>query len=233
MRKLRRKLSPHSLQAAEESTSAIDLSTPPSGGIEPPPSLANHRRKSGIDVDAIHDAPETHMAPAQLYLTESGHLFHAGKIVVVTVGLPARGKTHIAVALSRYLRWLGVKCRAFHLGDYRRRVVGPGKDVPEDYFFVEGKRQDGQLDSISASSGEGANLDGVASPSTVQLRKKIIQACRTDIYRFLTEEGGQVVIYDAVNPLSSGRKSLEQEFTGKGYQVRFNALHEIAILANC
>ena len=46
---------------------------------------------------------------APLYTTASGLLFHAGKILVVTVGLPARGKTHISRALERYLRWAGVK----------------------------------------------------------------------------------------------------------------------------
>jgi hypothetical protein len=34
---------------------------------------------------------------------------------------------------------LGVKTRAFHLGDYRRAHMGPGKDVPHDYFFVNGE----------------------------------------------------------------------------------------------
>lgn len=34
---------------------------------------------------------------------------------------------------------LGVKTRAFHLGDYRRAHMGPGTDVPHDYFFVNGK----------------------------------------------------------------------------------------------
>ena len=177
--------------------------------------------------------PETgELAPAQLYSTESGRLFHSGRIVIATVGLPARGKTHLSVALARYLRWLGVKTRVFHLGDYRREHVGDGKDVPEDYFFVN------------------------ASASTVLLRQKILKKCRDDIYRmytyshlyqvftsahhsllhlqaaprpssglrgsrkiilsmcveFLNHENGQIAIYDAVNPLSEGRRSLAKEF---------------------
>lgn len=34
---------------------------------------------------------------------------------------------------------LGVKTRVFHLGDYRRASMGEGQDVPEDYFFVNGR----------------------------------------------------------------------------------------------
>lgn len=54
------------------------------------------RRKSSTFVDAIHDLPDKpEIAPAQLYSTESGRLFHSGRIVIITVGLPARGKTSV------------------------------------------------------------------------------------------------------------------------------------------
>jgi hypothetical protein len=156
------------------------------------------RRKSSTFVDAIHDLPESDdLAPAQLYSTESGRLFHAGRIAIATVGLPARGKTHTSVALARYLRWLGVKTRIFHLGDYRRGIVGPGKDVPDDYFFVN------------------------ASASSVLLRQKILKKCREEIYHFLNHENGQVAIYDAVNPLAAGRRSLAKEFAKHNIKMLF------------
>jgi len=160
--------------------------------------MPRFRRKSSTHLDAIHDLPEKgEMAPAQLYSTESGRLFHSGRIAIATVGLPARGKTHISVALARYLRWLGVKTRIFHLGDYRRAIVGPGKDVPDDYFFVN------------------------ASASSVLLRQKILKKCREDIYHFLNHENGQIAIYDAVNPLAAGRRSLQKEFAKHDIKVLF------------
>lgn len=73
---------------------------------------------------------------APLYTTESGLLFHAGKILVLTIGLPARGKTHISRALERYLRWMGVKTAVVSLGDYRRKVLGGSGSLPADYFTL-------------------------------------------------------------------------------------------------
>ncbi|KAK9248292.1 6-phosphofructo-2-kinase-domain-containing protein [Lipomyces tetrasporus] len=158
----------------------------------------SRRQSSSVDEDAVHDTlSPTHVSPAQLYSTESGRLFHAGKICIVLVGLPARGKTHLAVSLTRYLRWLGVKTHAFHLGDYRRGHIAPGTEVPDDYFLVN------------------------ASPSTVILRQRVMAACKADVYRFFEEDRGQVAIYDAVNPTSAGRRVLVKEFNQRGLQTLF------------
>lgn len=45
--------------------------------------------------------------------------------------------------------------------------------------------------------------------------------CREDIYHFLNEENGQIAIYDAVNPLAAGRRSLAKEFAKHDIQCLF------------
>ncbi|GJJ16123.1 hypothetical protein Clacol_010403 [Clathrus columnatus] len=134
---------------------------------------------------------------APLYTTASGLLFHAGKIIVVTVGLPARGKTHISRALERYLRWLGVKTQVISLGDYRRKVLGGAQNLPKDYFTL-----------------------GEKSPETERLRRNVKTGCEDLIVEFF-EKGGQVVIYDANNGTVQARQELAEKFDKAAVHVIF------------
>ena len=59
----------------------------------------------------------------------------------------------------------------------------------------------------------------LATASSVLLRQKIVRKCREDIYHFLNHENGQIAIYDAVNPLASGRRSLAKEFAKHDIEV--------------
>ena len=132
--------------------------------------------------------------------------------------------------------------------------MGPGKDVPEDYFFVNGEEvvyDDPDCDMVIEALDEGAFWCGIrtcstcqfiarrvlskfdmwltlytfiASASSVLLRQKILRKCREDIYHFFNNEKGQIAIYDAVNPLAAGRRSLAKEFAKHDVQVSFGAL---------
>jgi len=46
------------------------------------------------------------------------------KLIIVMVGLPARGKSYIARKLARYLNWAGLKAKVFNSGMYRRVLIG-------------------------------------------------------------------------------------------------------------
>ncbi|KAI8967802.1 6-phosphofructo-2-kinase-domain-containing protein [Mycotypha africana] len=121
------------------------------------------------------------MAGAQLYKTASGRLFHAGAVAIIIVGLPARGKTHIARSLCRYLRWMGVSTEVFSIGNYRRNQLGP---VPNEMF-------DPHNDLAS------------------EKMYKIADDCLEDMIQWLQQgEGHQVGIYDGNNGLESRRQEI-------------------------
>ncbi|PAA77053.1 hypothetical protein BOX15_Mlig025895g4 [Macrostomum lignano] len=58
----------------------------------------------------------------KLYSTSHAYVPEGVKpIIIVLVGLPARGKTYISKKLTRYLNWVGVSTKVFSIGDYTRR----------------------------------------------------------------------------------------------------------------
>ena len=54
------------------------------------------------------------------------------KIILIMVGLPARGKSYTSNNLQRYLSWSGLKCRVFNSGNLRRERY---PDKTEHNFF--------------------------------------------------------------------------------------------------
>ena len=67
---------------------------------------------------------------AKTDLLHTGHI-KGGKLLVVMVGLPGRGKTYIARKVARYLRWISYRTRAISLAKYRLDRVG---SKPADFF---------------------------------------------------------------------------------------------------
>ncbi|GAC97263.1 fructose-2,6-bisphosphatase [Pseudozyma hubeiensis SY62] len=135
---------------------------------------------------------------APLYTTASGQLYHAGKILIATVGLPARGKTHLSHAIERYLTWLGVKSGVFSLGDHRRKVLGGADKIPSDYFVTGPKSED-----------------------TEKLRRRILDEFDDTVIDFFFNQGGQVVVYDANNSIQSRRYAIREKYGKLGVHVMF------------
>ncbi|KAG2235093.1 hypothetical protein INT48_002434 [Thamnidium elegans] len=120
---------------------------------------------------------------AQLYETSSGRLFHAGAVAVITVGLPARGKTHASRSLCRYMRWLGVSTKVFSVGNYRRERLG---SLSEDWFDPNNNK-------------------------ATETRLQVADECLGDLISWLQTGGGQVAIFDGNNVTETRRKQIHDK----------------------
>ncbi|KAE8441751.1 hypothetical protein EG329_004495 [Mollisiaceae sp. DMI_Dod_QoI] len=122
----------------------------------------------------------------QFNSTESGRL--SDRRVIVMAGFPSRAKTYMAVAITRYLRWLGINVQVFRLVDYSTAAVGyRNKELPDDYFLLN------------------------ALPSSMLLRQQITKKCLEDMLHFFKHENGQVAVYDTFYTNSIDRRSLLKE----------------------
>ncbi len=122
-------------------------------------------------------------------------LLSSKPLVLVMVGLPARGKTFIAHKLVRYLGWLGVKARVFNVGNYRREHLGAQQ--PAAFFDPD-------------------NPEGVAA------RQKMAVAALDDLLAWLRPAGsGEVAIYDATNATRARRDLVHEVCSARGIEPVF------------
>lgn len=115
-------------------------------------------------------------------------------LVIIMVGLPARGKTFIALRLSGYLRWKDYKINWFNNGNYRRKIFG--KDECGTELF------------------DPDNKEGIKK------RKECCVAALTDMVKYL-KGNGEIGILDATNTTLERRifikKFLDKYF--RNYQL--------------
>ena len=118
---------------------------------------------------------------------------HSTRLVVVMVGLPARGKTYIARKLSRFLSWLGYRTRVFNIGDYRRARLGSRH---RHEFF----------DPTNAAGN--------------RARREMAELALGDLLAWMAADG-EVAIYDATNSTRARRSSVGDRCRAAGLQVVF------------
>ncbi|KAL2753669.1 hypothetical protein ACRALDRAFT_2044026 [Sodiomyces alcalophilus JCM 7366] len=91
----------------------------------------------------------------------------AAKMVIVMVGLPARGKSYITKKLQRYLAWMQHNSRIFNVGNRRRIAAGVAPPKPAD-------AQDSVCDMNLSSAAASILLNGhpatqAAEPTSLDL----------------------------------------------------------------
>ncbi|XP_078517756.1 6-phosphofructo-2-kinase/fructose-2,6-bisphosphatase 4 isoform X2 [Lissotriton helveticus] len=114
--------------------------------------------------------------------------------LIVMVGLPARGKTYISKKLTRYLNWIGVPTKAFNVGQYRREFVKTFKSF--EFFLPD-------------------NEEGL------KVRKQCALQALNDVRRYLSDEGGQVAVFDATNTTRERRETILKFADQHGFKTFF------------
>lgn len=106
-------------------------------------------------------------------------------LVVVMVGLPARGKSFISRKVERFLRWTSASTRSFNVGKYRRDAVDPSRSGRSDFFNTQ-------------------------NSCAMAARDRVVLLALEDVLRFL-DEGGKFAILDATNSTTQRRRMLAEK----------------------
>ena len=116
--------------------------------------------------------------------------------VIALVGLPARGKTYISYKLCRYLNWIGIKTRAFNVGEYRRQACDFEKEGKADFFDHDNER-------------------------AVRIRDECAKHAMEDMGRYLDSKEGEVAVFDATNTTRQRRKMLVDFCNREDHETKF------------
>ena len=134
------------------------------------------RKDSGISTPASRQRPTTLDVPGltRSSVSPDGRIAQrdvGSKLVIVMVGLPARGKSYVTKKVARYLNWLQHDTRIFNVGE-RRRVAAGGlaSTVPPSIV----RTQSSQSISITARSSNGLLIDEGAQSATTPSAKVLI-----------------------------------------------------------
>ncbi|XP_039803338.1 6-phosphofructo-2-kinase/fructose-2,6-bisphosphatase-like isoform X2 [Panicum virgatum] len=157
------------------------------GSPKLPKSTSAGSLASGLSFGSAKTMPEAAGAVAAAAVADRLHgSKEDGKLAIVLVGLPARGKTFTAVKLTRYLRWLGHETRHFNVGKYRR--LKHGANLAADFF-----RDD--------------------NPEGIEARNEVAALAMEDMIDWM-HGGGQVGIFDATNSTRKRRCMLMEMAEG-------------------
>lgn len=142
------------------------------------------------------------------------------KLVIVMVGLPARGKSYVTKKVCRYLNWLQHDTMIFNVGNRRRKVAGRPLDLSASQCSISTQRD-------TASLGDSSHTAGFFDPDNLQagmLREKVAMETLDEALDYLLNNEGSVAIFDATNSTVKRRKMIierVQERGGSNLQVLF------------
>ena len=114
----------------------------------------------------------------------------AERLVIVLVGLPARGKSFIARKLWNYLTWRGNQCRIFNVGKYRRQAAAAAAELELSQRSLSEKHTNDTAATTDASERFGCHADffDESNHEAARLRQKVAEVALKDTLEWLEED---------------------------------------------
>ncbi|QRD90321.1 fructose-6-phosphate 2-kinase/fructose-2, 6-biphosphatase [Aspergillus flavus] len=120
------------------------------------------------------------------------------KLVIVMVGLPARGKSYVTKKLARYLNWLQHDTEIFNQNGVT--IVPPFNASPEDKRAM----QEASPEPLDQS----ASFFDPKNQLAVKLREQVALDTLDELLDYILDRGGSVGILDATNSTMERRKAI-------------------------
>lgn len=145
-------------------------------------------------------------------ISPDGHIASVdvgSKLVIVMVGLPARGKSYITNKLTRYLNWLQHDCRVFNVGNTRRldkdNILGPAsRPLPDTNTPLP---HSGRLPAVNPllPVEHSAEFFNPENQALTDLREKWAMDTLDNLLNWVIDGPGSVGILDATNSTKKRR----------------------------
>ncbi|KAK9475816.1 6-phosphofructo-2-kinase-domain-containing protein [Lipomyces japonicus] len=169
-----------------------------------PPSLELPRRATTLDVPGLTKSrvsPDGTIAARDV----------GSKLVIVMVGLPARGKSYITKKLARYLNWLQHETRIFNVGNTRRQSnqhVGPASHPLPDSPVLAATTGTRSPPEVNLDTSHPANFFEPDNPATAALRESWALQTLDELLDWVLHGNGSIGILDATNSTIKRRRTV-------------------------
>ena len=124
---------------------------------------------------------------------------NSSKVVLVMVGIPARGKSILCHKLEHFLCWRGTVTKRFSVGSYRRGEILP-----------DGARPSSPTAPAVRPQFSGASFFDPAKAFAGAQREKVSLDAFDTLLTWLSEDASEIAIFDASNVTMSRRAKLQE-----------------------
>ncbi|OJD25497.1 hypothetical protein ACJ73_03133 [Blastomyces percursus] len=172
----------HAPSQASRDGVGMALTDTPLSTAPPSPQIGARSHSSGVSTPGKHRATTLDIPGlTKSKVSPDGRIAQrdvGSKLVIVMVGLPARGKSYITKKLARYLNWMQHDTKIFNVGE-RRRVAAGGSvpSVGRNSIFEDELRDSVREMSISgSSSGQRDTEHEILPPAAILLNGAAVES---------------------------------------------------------